>query len=45
MIYLASALILLWLLVTLYVITMVTRQRRLERDMALLKEQLQERRR
>ncbi len=45
MIYLASALILLWLLVTLYVVTMVSRQRRLERDMALLKEQLQERRR
>ncbi len=45
MIYLASALILLWLLATLYVTTLVARQRRLERDMALLKEQLQERRR
>ncbi len=44
MIYLAAALIVLWLLVTGLVLSMALRQRALERELALLEEELQERR-
>ncbi len=44
MIYLAAALIVLWLLVTGLVLSMALRQRALERELALLEEELRERR-
>ena len=44
MAYLAAAFIVLWLAVGLYVAFMLVRQRRLEQDLAMLEEQLAERR-
>lgn len=43
MAYLAAALILLWLLVAIYVTFMVRSQRRLEQELAVLAESVQER--
>jgi CcmD family protein len=42
MVYLAAALIILWLLVAVYVATMVARQRRLEREVGMLEEMRRE---
>jgi CcmD family protein len=42
MVYLASALIIVWLLITLYVLYIAVRQRQLEQEMRILEETLQE---
>ncbi|MCB0115749.1 MAG: CcmD family protein [Caldilineaceae bacterium] len=44
MAYLAAAFIILWLLVTLYVVFMLSRQRKLEQEITMLEEQVSERR-
>lgn len=43
MVYLAAAFILLWLSVALYVAFMLSRQRKLEQELAMLEEQMSER--